>query len=248
MENVLTRTISLVSSDCDFTGCWKPSEIFMAMQELAAEHSAILGAGYAFMRSKSLAFALTRTELHMSAYPRIGEKVVCRTWAAPVMKWMYPRYFLFETEAGEPLGYAGTIWVLLNLTERKMVAPAELGVDIAVGDLPAPLRMPGKALAPAAGETREYLPGYSEIDVNHHVNNTRYVSWMCDALGTDFFAAHRIDTLIVNYSHEILPGQPVTLRWESDESGFRMTGDHGDVNHFTLSGRAGSACIHEQSR
>lgn len=237
MENVLTRTIYLVSRDCDFTGCWKPSEIFMAMQELAAEHSGILGAGYSYMRSINLAFALTRTELRMTRYPKIGEKVVVRTWAAPIMKWMYPRHFLFESESGEQLGCASTIWVLLDLTERKMVAPAALNVAIATGDLPAPMRMPGKALAPDEScPACDYLPGYSEIDVNGHVNNTRYVSWMCDRLGTELLESKRVSTMIVNYTHEILPGQKVSLRAEIKEDSFCMSGDNEGVNHFTLSG------------
>ena len=237
MENVLTRTIFLVSRDCDFTGCWKPSEIFMAMQEMAAEHSGILGAGYSYMRSIGLAFALTRTELRMNRYPRIGENVVIRTWAAPVMKWMYPRHFIFESETGEQLGFASTIWVLLDLNERKMVAPSALDVDIATGDLPAPLRMPGKALAPDEScPAYEYLPGYSEIDVNSHVNNTRYVSWMCDRLGVEVLGERHVGTLIVNYSHEILPGRKIDLRAQMSGDNFCMSGDNEGVNHFTLSG------------
>lgn len=237
MENVLTRTLCLVSRDCDFTGCWKPSEIFMAMQELAAEHSAILGAGYAYMRSMNLAFALTRTELRMTRYPKIGDRVVVRTWAAPVMKWMYPRHFLFETESGEPLGCASTIWVLLDLNERKMVAPAALNMTIATADLPAPMRMPGKADAPAPDSpVHRYAPGYSELDVNGHVNNTRYVSWMCDRLGAELLKTRRIASIIVNYSHELLPGQSVELRAEISGDCFRMSGDNENVNHFTLSG------------
>ena len=237
MENVLTQTICLQSRDCDFTSRWKTSEIFMAMQELAASHSAILGAGYSFMRAKSLAFALTRTELHMDRYPCIGEKVVCHTWAAPVMKWMYPRYFIFETESGERLGYAGTIWVLLDLNERKMVAPSALGVEIATGDMKAPMRMPSKAASVGEeAEARVYLPGYSEIDVNGHVNNTRYVSWLCDYLGADVLKNRCAKSIVVNYSHEILPGQPVELRAETKDGTFRMSGDYEGVNHFTLSG------------
>lgn len=237
MENVLTRTLSLISRDCDFTGCWKPSEIFMAMQELAAEHSAILGAGYSYMRGIGLAFALTRTELHMDRYPKIGEKVVVRTWAAPVMKWMYPRHFLFESESGEQLGCASTIWVLLDLAERKMAPPAALKTEIATGDLPAPMRMPGKALLPSEScPVVEYLPGYSEIDVNGHVNNTRYVVWMCDALGVQSLEEKRVSSLVVNYTHEILPGQSVALRTEIDGNSFRMSGDNEGVNHFVLSG------------
>lgn len=237
MQNVLAKTISLQSRDCDLTCHWKPSEIFVAMQEMAMEHSGILGAGYYHLRGMNLAFALTRTELRMNRYPRLGDKVTIRTWAAPIMKWMYPRHFIFEDEAGQQLGVASTIWVLLDLNERKMVAPSALDVDIATGDLPAPMRMPGKAASPAEDcPVREYLPGYSEIDINGHVNNTRYISWMCDTLGAERLGEARIGSLIVNYSHEILPGQQVLLRTDIQEDSFCMSGDFEGVNHFALSG------------
>lgn len=237
MENVLTQTLTLQSRDCDFTGRWKTSEIFTAMQELASDHAAILGAGYSTLRSVNLAFALTRSELHMDRYPMIGEKVVCHTWPAPVMKWMFPRYFIFETESGEQLGYAGTIWVLMDLNERKMVTPAALPSPIPTSDRKPPLRMPGKA-ASLTGEgcLRDYLPGYSELDVNGHVNNTRYVSWMCDALGADRFRTSFVKSIIVNYSHELLPGQMIALRSEIEGNAFRMSGDIDGINHFALSG------------
>ena len=236
-ENVLTQTIKLCSRDCDFTGCWKSTEILVTMQELAMTHSRLLGVGYEHLRPQGLAFALTRTELHMQRHPRMGETVVCRTWAAPGMKWMFPRYFLFETENGEQLGYAGTIWVLLDLKERKMVSPSALTTEIAVSLQKVPVRMPGKAAVPAAdAPVHTYHPGYSEIDINGHVNNTRYAAWMCDALGTEVFSQKRIRKLIVNYSHEILPEHSVELRWECDGARFCMSGDHEGVNHFTLSG------------
>jgi len=237
MENVLTQTLTLQSRDCDFTGRRKPSEIFTAMQELASDHAAILGASYAVLRSVNLAFALTRTELHMDRYPKIGEKVVCHTWPAPVMKWMFPRYFIFENESGEQLGYAATIWVLMDLNERKMVTPAALPSPIPTSDRKPPLRMPGKAAnLTGEGKMRDYLPGYSELDVNGHVNNTRYVSWMCDALGVEALTGNCVRSIIVNYSHELLPGQTISLRSETEGNSFRMSGDIDGVNHFALSG------------
>lgn len=233
MQNVLSQTLPIRSGNCDLTGRWKPSEIFMAMQEVAGDHCAMLGASYDYLRERSLAFALTRSELRMERYPRIGEKVILRTWAAPVMKWMFPRYFLFETESGERLGCAGTVWVLLDLNERKMVAPAAMEVELAVGDLPAPMKMPARADAPAEETPAlQYLPGYGEIDVNGHVNNTRYVAWACDALGIGTLKERFIRRLVVNYSHEILPGQPVLLRMQREGDVFRMSGEE----HFTLSG------------
>ena len=237
MDNILSHTFTLKSTNCDFTGRWKPSEIFVAMQEMAYDHSAILGAGHPLLKSMNLAFAITRSELHMDKYPMIGEKVVCHTWPAPVMKWMFPRYFVFENESGEQLGYAATIWVLMDLAERKMVAPAALPSPIPTSDKKPPLRLPGKAASlTGEGAAREYLPGYSELDVNGHVNNTRYISWMCDALGSALLTDHAVKSLIVNYAHELLPGQSIALRSETEGNAFRMSGDIDGVNHFSLSG------------
>ena len=237
MENVLTQKRLLQSRDCDFTGRWRASEICVAMQELAGAHSAILGAGFRSLSEQGLAFVLTRTELHMEKYPVMGEKVICHTWAAPVMKWMFPRYFVFENEAGERLGYAGTIWVLMDLNERKMVSPSMLKTPIATSLQKPPLRMPGKA-APlqGAGTVAEHLPMYSELDVNGHVNNTKYVQWLCDSMGIEVMRDHFVDSLIVNYNHELLPGQSVALHTEADEAAFRMNGEIGGISCFALSG------------
>ena len=153
------------------------------------------------------------------------------------MKWMFPRYFIFENESGEQLGYAGTIWVLMDLTERKMVPPAALDAPIPTASCKPPLRMPAKAVSlKGEGTAHEHMPLYSELDVNGHVNNTKYVQWMCDSLGAETMGNHFIDSLIVNYAHEVLPSHPVTLRTESEENAFRMSGEIDGINHFSLSG------------
>lgn len=237
MENVLTQTRLLQSRDCDFTGRWRPSEICVAMQELAGDHSALLGVGYRKLGEKSLAFVLTRVELHMEKYPVMGEKVVCHTWAAPVMKWMFPRYFIFENEQGERLGYAGTIWVLMDLKERKMVTPAALDTPVATANMKAPMRMPAKAASlKGEGNLSVHTPLYSELDVNGHVNNTKYVQWMCDAMGAEVMRDHCVSSLVVNYAHEILPTQSVALHTEVEDTAFCMSGEVDGVNHFSLSG------------
>ncbi len=242
MKNVYSIVIPLRSRDCDMTGRWKPSEIFVAMQELGAAHSDALGAGYDYMLSRSLAFALTRMELHMERYPTLDQRVVGRTWVTPLMKWIYPRHFLFETESGERLGYASSLWVLMDLNERKMVNPSLLDIELEPGDLSAPIRMPAKPLpVPEDCPAWERLPVYSELDINGHVNNTRYVAWACDALGAETLRGACVSELLVNYSHEILPGQRVSLRMLREDSAFRMSGEVDGTLHFSLSGKLAPA-------
>jgi acyl-ACP thioesterase len=53
--------------------------------------------------------------------------------------------------------------------------------------------------------------GYSAVDIVGHVNNTRYVEWICDAFPLDMFKQHKLDWMQINYEHEILPGEEVSI-------------------------------------
>lgn len=39
-------------------------------------------------------------------------------------------------------------------------------------------------------------PQYSDFDVNGHVNNTKYLAWLCDALGFDALRGAYIGDLV----------------------------------------------------
>ncbi|MBQ8128888.1 MAG: hypothetical protein IJ175_01395 [Clostridia bacterium] len=60
---------------------------------------------------------------------------------------------------------------------------------------------PDLAGEPAETERR---PLYSDYDLNGHVNNTRYIAWLCDALGRSAFDDGRaLQELTVSYEKEI---------------------------------------------
>ena len=70
----------------------------------------------------------------------------------------------------------------------------------------------------------EYMPVYTDLDVNGHVNNTRYADWLCNTLGIDLMLENEPETVIFNYNHEILPGQRITLRRIMHGRQYRLTG------------------------
>lgn len=237
MAGEYSETRTLLARSCDLTSRWKPSDIFLTMQELAMAHADLLNWGYSTLRARSLAFVLTRTELHMTRYPKIGEKVVCRTWIAPPAKWLFPRYYLFETEDGASLGMAASLWVLMDLNTRRMVSPQLLEMPAETAALPAPMDMPGRALpVTSVTDLRTHPAAYEEIDINGHVNNTRYVAWICDVLGVERLSEHPLSSLSINYAHEILPGQETVLRTQIEDNAFRMSGEVNGTLCFSLSG------------
>ena len=109
---------------------------------------------------------------------------------------------------------------------RKMLPPGEIARLIPDNrDLTVPMNLPA-TVGNLQGEefVSEYLPVYTDLDMNGHVNNTRYADWLCNTLGIDLMSENEPETVIFNYNHEILPGQRITLRRIMHERQYRLTG------------------------
>ena len=103
-EKILLKTCST-----DLSGLWRLSDILVEMQELAGKQCQRLGCGRQdLIREYGLVWVLTRTELHISRMPSLGETVEMTTWAAPPRRMIYPRYFSVTDEAGRTVAESAT--------------------------------------------------------------------------------------------------------------------------------------------
>lgn len=216
---------------CDFTGHWRPSDILAVMQEMAGAHSYLLGCGREETLKENLVWVLSRTELVMDRYPALGETIRAQTFPTPNKRWFFPRYFLFYDEKDRVIGKAGTLWLLMDFAERKMaISQGVLGRLPDNADITPPLGMPGN-IPLLEGDplplTRE--PAYTDIDINGHVNNTRYADWLCDALGLEVMREYEIARLVIHYTREVLPGDRLELALQRQGEGFRLAGLAGEV-------------------
>ena len=231
VESKLIRT-----SNCDFTGHWRPSSILAQMQELAGTHAHLLGCGREPMLEKGIVWVLSRTEVQMARYPAVGETVRMETFPMKNRRWFFPRYFLFYDEAGEVIGKASTLWVLMDIAERKMAAPDTiLGLIPNNESLTAPLPFPGN-IAVLGGESRSfsYMPTNTDIDVNMHMNNTKYADVLCNALTLQDLAENEIAQMLIHYHKEVRPETELTLQLEKAENRARLSGFHGGEKHFDM--------------
>ena len=211
MNKTYQEAAQLRSCSCDFKGRWRPSAIMETMQEAGAAHSERLGVGRNALLNMDLAWILVRVQVEMDSYPRIGDTVVTETFPLNPRRGLFPRYYLFRDGSGAELGRAATLWALLNLSTRHMSNPPEiLALMPDNSDLAAPLGLPGPVHEVSGTlETFDFRPVYTDLDMNLHVNNTRYLDWCCNALGVDTFRENCLRTFAVNYDQEVLPGQEV---------------------------------------
>lgn len=232
-EELLIRT-----AQCDLNGQWRPSAILECMQETAGIHGEMIGVGRNALLEKNVVWVLTRIEVVMDRYPSIGERITVETFPMAVRRFFYPRYFIFRDEEGVEIGRAATLWALLDITTHRMASPAALNLQFPNNsDLTAPLGLPATvAELSAAAEDFDFSPVYTDMDVNGHVNNTKYMDWCCNALGVDTMRSHCLSRFAINYNMELLPGQAVHAELRRMGDDFSYCGFSGESRHFDIGG------------
>ncbi|MBD5560778.1 MAG: hypothetical protein HDQ87_10590 [Clostridia bacterium] len=212
MDTVYTKEIPLRSVEVDFNGTWMPSNIFETMQEAAEDDAARYGFGrIPLAQNWGLAWVLTRIHLQMERYPRLGTWVRVSTWALRAKTHFVPRQFLFEDDEGI-VGRASSQWMLLDLQARSVARTSVLGGYAADFDVPPVLDDPRKFRAPGeltSAGTR--LVRYSDVDINAHMNNTKYLNWICDLYPVPFLESMQMQNCRIAYVTEAHLGEEVTL-------------------------------------
>lgn len=226
-------------SEADAASLWRPDAIFTAMQELAGEHSELLGCGRPkLLAEQGIVWMLARVHLKMARYPALGEEVRICTWPGATGRATYPRYFEMFSDGGERLGMAASSWVLADLNTRRLVLPSAANLAFPVDVFPAPLAEPGRFRVDVSGGTVFYRDvRYGDVDENGHVNNARYIAWITDLFDMERHMKGRIRELKVSFSAEVRPGQgaaELSLREEGPE--FFVAGVSGGKTSFEAAG------------
>lgn len=205
------QTQLLTAEDVDMGGCWRPSRVLLMMQEAASAQCEPCGLGVNALAERHLAWVLARVQLRMARLPAIGEAVTVRTWPKPAQHLFFPRFFRFSA-GGETVGEAAALYLQLDTLTRRMASPWLGGQQQLTCDAEPALAAPGgipTLSAPAETTVRNAL--YSDLDLNGHMNNTRYLDWFCDCFGGAHHAQWALREATIHYSREIRAGETATL-------------------------------------
>ena len=239
MGSIYTEKIRLRSGRCDMYGSWKPSAILETMQETAGEHSEIFGLGRREMARLNLGWIISRLKVEFSRMPVSGEEITAETFPTPNRHLFFPRTHIFKDAEGQVIGAANTLWMVMDLSERKVVSSEEILAGMPdYSDMKPALGMPA-AVKPCGADpvTASVAPQFTDLDSNGHANNTKYMDWCCNALGIETMKDNIIISFDVNYDAEILPGAEVRTELTREGDRFAFFGYSGDKRHFSIGGR-----------
>ncbi len=222
VNTIYEETVRVNAFECDFNQKWKPAAFFQHLTEAAVIHAARLGVGYEAMGAKNLFWVHSRMKIQFFKYPAVHDAVTIRTWPKTIQqKLFFIRDFEAVDAAGERLASATSAWLILDAASRRMVPPQSLDLVIPALSERIGLAEPLERLRlEEDGEERlRVRAAYSAVDMVGHVNNSRYVEWICDAFPFEDYQNQKIDWLQINYDKEVRPGEEVSVLVKEQEAG-----------------------------
>ncbi len=226
--NIDIQPLLLRSKDVDMFRRIRLSRLFELFQEASIRHTEALGMGREKTLDRGILWVLLMQRAEIARMPEYDETIVLKSWPGKTMHLLFPRYYSVETDRGEPLIHASALWSLMDARTRKVVFPERCGVAIEgteTGEeiaLPKNLpRLPADALC----AEKEFTVPYSFVDLNGHMNNTRYFDLAEDCLGAAA-AGGILQEIETEYASEAPFGSSFVLRWaDSGDGTYRVSGE-----------------------
>ncbi len=205
---------------CDFNYQLMMGHLGNYMLNAADYHAAARRFGMIELSALNRSWVLSRLAIEMTAMPRAYDKFTIETWVESAMRFFTNRNFAVVGADGTPLGFGRSVWAMIDRTTRQPVNILEMHEGL-LGRMVCP-----EKLCPIDKGTRvrvgqealmvgELKTGYSDIDVNGHVNSIRYIEHVLDLFGIDFYHAHILRRFEVAYVAEAYAGD--TLRFYREE-------------------------------
>jgi len=204
-----------------FYGVDTKNEVFLPtlwslMQETAWNHATHLKVGYSDLEGQKYFWVLSRLFIQMDEYPGWGEKIKVRTWLTGMGRLFALRHFSIANSKGDILGTAKSAWLVLDLKSRRpqKIEPVFKHLLHLFDDLPS-AEEPEKIPAPVRSKMeKSYTVRYSDIDMHHHVNNTKYIEWILDSYPFEMHRKCYIHTFEINFLAESSHGDEISVHTE----------------------------------
>jgi acyl-ACP thioesterase len=187
------------------------------LQDIAWQHATHLGHGYESVLEKKMSWVLTRQKVVMSSWPKWGEEVEIVTWLRP----MQPPFVVREFEVfqnGVAIGAATTSWLMIDMETRR---PLKRGVteleDYFRTDYRLPFDAPKISLQEEGKDLVTFQVRNSDLDLNEHVNNTKYAQWILDSIPMEWHRIYALHEYEVNFIAETRSNDLITIRQSTDK-------------------------------
>ena len=202
------------SQDVDLNKQLRLTSFLQKSQEAAEAHATLYGCGYNHLIEQNIVWVLSRLQIEIGRMPEWLEPVRLDTWHKRVDRIFALRDFILYDAKERPMVWATTAWLLMDIGSRRMqrvehILPHLSRVNInqdAIETLPDKLTAPQELAL-----NHIHIVRFSDLDLNNHVNNTKYVEWALDCLPFEKWSNQTISSFQINFNTEARYNDSVEL-------------------------------------
>jgi acyl-ACP thioesterase len=213
MKPLWESSTKIRAFDVDADNRLKVSTVFDYYQDAASLHADNLKVGYDDLIPKGYFWVLSWAKFEFNDYPKFKDEVKIQTWGKKQFKLYSLRDFMLHSSDDQLLCKGTTAWLLLDAKTLRPKILTQLFPDVmmleeknALTDLPQ--KFPS---IPRTEIVYSKQIKYSDIDLNKHANNAKYVELIQDCYNQEFHSLHRMNSLTISFISETKYGDTVEV-------------------------------------
>ena len=212
----------------DMNGHIKLPDVILLSLQVSGMQSIELGVSdKTILEDYNLVWIITEYDIEVARLPRFAEEITIETEALSYNRLFCYRRFTIYDETGQELIHMMATFVLMDRDSRKVHAVEPEIVAPYQSDFDKKLIRGPKYESLDEPISKDYHVRFYDLDMNGHVNNSKYLDWIFEAMGADFLTQYIPKKINLKYVKEVRPGGVITSAVEQTglESKHEITSD-----------------------
>lgn len=214
-------------SDVDFQFRAQVQAFARYFQEIATNHSSMVGAGPQALFEKGVVWFLHRLEIEIFHYPSLHEDVTVKTWSRGFKRFKGFREYVVSSDQGE-IARGTSIWIFFDIARNRISKiPLDIMDRYSVEDekwfkKEIDTWHPCGKIEPE--DSINISLRYSDFDVNRHVNNAVYFGFL-ETFYNQINPSNDkpIRNIKIRYNQEIGMGEKhIQVGWEKNNNSYHF--------------------------
>ncbi len=216
-----SKIFEVSSYECDVNNQLRLRVLLNYFQDMADNHADKMGVGYHYCIQNGLGWIGGGYDIEINRLPKWGDKVLLKTWPSKTnIATAYREFEMSDVETGEILVRASSQWVLLDtLKNRPLAITKRIEWFDLIEDRAVDTNFPKLPTVDVPQISISQIIRSDDIDLNNHVNNAVYPTWILDALPSEFLSKHTLTKIQIQYKYPAKHGDDIqVLTNVSDEN------------------------------
>ena len=213
MNPIWESTFKVRAFDVDANDKMKVNSILDYFQDAASNDAERLNFGYTNFVPMGLTWVLSWAKFEFIHFPKFSHEIKIQTWGKKQFKLYSMRDYLLFNSKDEIICKGTSAWLLLDSKSLRPKILPQLFPELkmldskdALPDLPQKIVPPSKTEIIYSTQIR-----YSDIDLNQHANNAKYIELMLDCFDQEFHKNNKLKILTVLFNAESKYGEQIQL-------------------------------------